>query len=129
MGSKLLAETLSAINNAEDKNKKEIVRRPVSDLLLEVLKIVKREGYIDDYEVFEDKRGGEVKIVISGKINRIGIISPHFSTSYQGMEKFEKRFLPAKDFGRLILTTPRGVMTHVEAKEKKLGGKLLAFVY
>ena len=44
-------------------------------------------------------------------------------------EKFEKRFLPAQDFGILILTTNQGVMTHKEAKERKIGGRLLAYVY
>ncbi len=44
-------------------------------------------------------------------------------------EKFEKRFLPAKDFGFLILSTSKGIMTHLAAKEKSIGGKLLAYVY
>jgi len=129
MPSKILAETLSVIKNAEVRNKKVIVRRPVSKLLVEVLKIAKREGYITDFEQYADKRGGEIKIHLKGAINNIGVISPHFSVKYTNLEKFEERFLPAKDFGRLILTTPKGVVTHVEAKEKKLGGKLLAFVY
>jgi small subunit ribosomal protein S8 len=44
-------------------------------------------------------------------------------------EKYEKRFLPAKSFGLLILTTPKGVMDHNKAKELRVGGKLLAFVF
>jgi len=126
---KLLVETLSAIKNAEGRSKKEIVRRPVSKLLLDVLKIAKREGYLGEITVYKDARGGEVKINLIGAINNIGVISPNFSVSYHNLEKFEKRFLPAKDFGRLILTTPKGVMTHIDAREKKVGGKLLAFVY
>lgn len=127
--SKLLAETLSAIKNAEVRNKTKIIRKPTSKLLIDVLKIVMREGYLSNIEMYEDKRGGEIRISLKGKINNIGVISPHFSVKYTGLEKFEKRFLPAKDFGMLILTTSKGVMTHIEAKEKKLGGKLLAFVY
>jgi small subunit ribosomal protein S8 len=45
------------------------------------------------------------------------------------LEKFEARYLPAQDFGVLILTTTRGVLTHTQAKQGGVGGKLLAFVY
>ena len=129
MASKILVESLSAIKNAETRNKKEIVRRPISKLFCKVLEIIKREGYIEDFDESGDTRGSEVRIYLKGHINNIGVISPHFSVSVKDMEKFEKRFLPAKDFGRLILTTPKGVMTHIEAREKNIGGKLLAFVY
>ena len=44
-------------------------------------------------------------------------------------EKFEKRYLPAKNFGILIVTTPEGIMTHNEAKERGIGGRLLAYMY
>ena len=44
-------------------------------------------------------------------------------------EKFERRYLPAKDMGILIVSTPAGIMTHVEAKKKGLGGRLLAYCY
>jgi small subunit ribosomal protein S8 len=84
---------------------------------------------LKDYEVLKDDRGGEVRIFLNGTINNVGVISPHFPVGVDGFEKFEKRFLPAKGFGRLILTTPKGVMTQVEAKKIKQGGVLLAFVY
>ena len=44
-------------------------------------------------------------------------------------EKFERRYLPAKDLGILFVSTPKGIMTHYDAKAKKLGGKLLAYCY
>ena len=45
------------------------------------------------------------------------------------MEKYEKRYLPAKQFGILIISTPKGLMTHVQAMDKKTGGKLIAYCY
>ncbi|MGD0511047.1 MAG: 30S ribosomal protein S8, partial [Candidatus Micrarchaeaceae archaeon] len=39
------------------------------------------------------------------------------------------RYIPSKDFGILILTTPKGIMTNKEARENKIGGRLLAYVY
>jgi small subunit ribosomal protein S8 len=46
-----------------------------------------------------------------------------------GFEKYEKRFLPAFNYGILIVTTPNGVMTHEDAKKEGIGGRLLAYVY
>jgi len=44
-------------------------------------------------------------------------------------EKFEKRFLPARGFGILIISTTSGVITHEEAREKNIGGKLIGYIY
>ena len=44
-------------------------------------------------------------------------------------DKWESRYLPARDFGLLIMTTNDGVMHHYDAKDKKIGGRLLAYVY
>ena len=44
-------------------------------------------------------------------------------------EQWESRYLPAQDFGLLILSTSSGVMNHYDAKDARIGGKLLAFVY
>ena len=45
------------------------------------------------------------------------------------MEKWEKRFLPSRNLGVVILSTPQGVMDHNQAKEENVGGVLLAYVY
>jgi small subunit ribosomal protein S8 len=44
-------------------------------------------------------------------------------------EQWEKRFLPAKDFGILLVSTPKGIMSHKEAYRHETGGRLLAYVY
>ena len=45
------------------------------------------------------------------------------------MDKWESRYLPAKNFGLLILTTTKGILSQDEAKKNGIGGKLLAYVY
>ena len=45
------------------------------------------------------------------------------------LEKFEKRYLPAKGFGLIIVSTSKGLMTHVDAEEKNIGGKMIAYCY
>jgi small subunit ribosomal protein S8 len=44
-------------------------------------------------------------------------------------DKFEKRYLPARGFGIIIVSTNKGIMTLEEAKEKRIGGRLLAYCY
>ena len=44
-------------------------------------------------------------------------------------DKWESRYLPARDFGLLILTTNQGIMDHSEAKKERVGGRLLAYVF
>ena len=61
--------------------------------------------------------------------NKIGVVTPNFTVQQNSFEMFEQRYLPAKDFGVLIVTTNKGIMTHKQAKERRLGGKLLAYAY
>jgi small subunit ribosomal protein S8 len=44
-------------------------------------------------------------------------------------ERWERSFLPSKEIGILVVSTPRGVTSHKVAKDEKTGGRLLAFVY
>ncbi len=45
------------------------------------------------------------------------------------MEYWEKQYLPGKNFGLLILSTSRGVISHEEARKEGVGGELLGYVY
>ncbi|MBW2968461.1 30S ribosomal protein S8 [Candidatus Woesearchaeota archaeon] len=124
-----LSNALSKILNHEHVGKKECVIKPTSKVIKKVLDIMNDEGYVGKYEEVEDGRGNYLKINLLGSINKCGAIKPRFSVVVDDYEKFEQRFLPAKDFGILLVTTSQGIMTHYKAKEKKIGGKLLAYCY
>lgn len=124
-----LADALSIIKNAEIIGKPECTVRPASKLIGSVLKVMKDKGYIGEFEFVDDGKSGLFKIQLKGKINRCGVIRPRHAVKNTEFEKWEKRFLPARGFGAIILTTPDGVMTHNEARENGLGGQLLAYVY
>ncbi len=125
----LISDFFSHLYNCQVAGKKEVIVRPWSKLLEGILDTMKRHGYIKNYEVVKNIRGGFVRIELSGRINKCGAIRPRFPVKLEEMEKWEKRYLPAKDFGILILSTPKGVMSHLEAKEKHTGGVLLGYVY
>jgi small subunit ribosomal protein S8 len=120
---------MSTIKNAAAVGKSECVIRPSSKLIGRVLKVMQDNGYINQFEFIEDGKAGVFKVMLEGRINNCGVIKPRYSVKKVNMEQFEARYLPAQDFGVLILTTTDGVITHMEAKEKGVGGKLLAFVY
>jgi len=124
-----LSDGLSTINNNELRNKKECILSPASKLLGNVLRVMQLNGYIGEFEFIDDGRAGKFRVQLLGRINKCGAIRPRFSTKVKDYEKWEKKFLPSRDIGILIVSTPQGVLSHREAKKRGVGGKLLAFVY
>ena len=124
-----LADALSHIKNVERVGKMECVIKPASKLIGNVLGVMQEGGYIDEFELVEDGKAGLYKVKLRGKINNCNAIKPRFYIGAKEYEQWEKRFLPAREFGLLIVTTSKGVMPHGKAIEAGLGGQLLAFVY
>ena len=124
-----LANVLSNIINSEKKAKKECFVKPNSKLVRNVLAILQTNKYLGSVEAVQEEKGGEIKVPLLGAVNGCGVIKPRFSFTKDNHEKFEKRFLPAKDFGILIVSTSQGLMTHTQALEKGIGGTLIAYCY
>ncbi len=124
-----LAAALAKLMNAERIGKQEVEIKPASRLLKKVLQLMQEHHYLGLFEEIVDGKGGLLKVQLLGNLNKCGVVKPRFSTKHNGFEKWEKRYLPAKDFGLLIISTPSGVMTQNEAKEKQTGGKLIAYCY
>ena len=124
-----LASCLSKIMNAEKIGKMECIIKPVSKDIKRVLTIFNEKGYIGKFKEVADGKGGYLVLNLLGNINKCGVIKPRFSSKKNEFEKWEKRYLPAKGFGFLIVSTPKGFMLHSEAKEKGTGGKLIAYCY
>jgi small subunit ribosomal protein S8 len=124
-----IADGMSALKNAGDTGKSEVTIEPASKLLGAMLRIMQDAGYISGFEFIEDGRGGQLKVHLTGKINKCGAICPRFSVQLAEMEFWEKQYLPGKNFGLMILSTSHGVMSHVQARQEGIGGELLGYVY
>jgi len=124
-----LADALSTIKNAEAIGKDSCIIKPASKLIGTVLKVMQDRGYVGEFEFVEDGKAGVYKVELIGRINKCGAIKPRYSVGAADFERWEKQFLPAKNFGTLILTTSNGVMSQYEARENNVGGQLLAYVY
>lgn len=123
MSQDIIADTLNQIMNAKKARKTEVVVNKHSKLLRNVLDIAKQEGYLD-YSI--DKTKLTIKII---RLNEIKAVSPRYTFSINKINRYIERFLPAKNFGSIIVSTNRGLMKHTEAKEQNLGGCLIAYIF
>lgn len=119
----IVANALNCIMNAKKVGKTTCTVHS-SKLLIAVLNIMKKEGYITNYK----KENNTVTIEFE-KINECKAIKPRFNVAIADFDRYIKRFLPARDFGFLIVSTSKGLMTHKEAIEKNIGGSLIAYCF
>ena len=123
-----LADSLSKINNAVKALNKKVTLKN-SKFILSILNALKENGYIGSYEIHEDGRQGLIEVNLVGTINKCGVIKPRFPVKINELEAYERRFLPAKDFGVLLISTNQGLITQKQAKETHIGGTLVAYCY
>ncbi len=124
-----LANALSTIINNETRLKGDCILHPASRLIGRVLRVMQQNGYVGEFEFVDDGRSGKFKVQLLGRVNGCGVVKPRYSVKAANFEFWEKRYLPSKDIGILVVTTPHGILSHKEAKEKNTGGSLLAYVY
>lgn len=124
-----LANAMSTIFNAQKRSETQCIVYPTSKIVKGVLQIMQDGRYLGGFEEVQDARGTYLTIQLIGAINKCGVIKPRFNIQKDEFERFEQRFLVAKDFGILVVSTNQGLMTHNEAKEKGIGGCLLAYCY
>lgn len=124
-----LSNALSTIYNNEIRRRRECILWPASKLVGRVLRVMQKNGYIGEFEFIDDGRSGKFKVQLLGRINMCGVIRPNFSVQVEDIVDWERRYLPARDVGILIVTTSKGVESHREAREQKMGGQLLAYIY
>ena len=129
MTSDPLSNALTTIMNNELRLKKECIITPASKKIGHVLRNMQKNGYIGEFEYIDDGRFGKFKVQLLGRINKCGAVRPRFPTKVNELETWEKKYLPSKNFGVLILTTSKGILSNEEAKKKRIGGQLLAYVY
>ena len=125
----ILANLFTTLYNTEDRRKEQCVILPTSKIASQVLKTLKDEGYIGEFEEIDDKRGGKFKIQLLAKITKCGAVPPRFKVKKNDYNEWEQKFLPSYDRGMLIITTNQGVMSHHEAANKGIGGFLIGYVY
>ncbi len=126
-----IANMLVSIVNANHKFK-ETVDVPVSKLKVEIARVLKEEGFISNYRVAQDKRQGTLRLTLKYTPAKERIIQGVKRVSKPGLRKYSKwNEIPSvrNGMGTAILSTSKGVLTGQKAKEKKLGGEVLCYVW
>lgn len=124
-----LSNALSNVLMDEKLGRPESAIKPSSKVIKKVLEIMKENRYVGNFEETKNAKGSILKLNLLGNINKCGVIKPRYIVKKDQFEKFEERYLLAKDMGILIVSTPAGIITHIEAKKKNIGGRLLAYCY
>ena len=125
-----IADMLTRIRNA-NQMKHATVSMPASRLKLEILNVLKNEGYISEYEKIEDGKQGVIKVTLkyaekTRVIKGIKIISKPGLRVYAKANELPKVL---NGLGIAIISTSNGIMTDREARLNKLGGEVVAFVW
>ena len=125
-----IADMLTRIRNA-NQAKHASVEMPASRLKLEILAVLKNEGFISEYEKVEDGKQGVIKVTLKYN-NKERVIKGLKKISKPGLRVYAKSSeLPKvlNGLGVAIISTSNGIMTDREARQQKLGGEVVAFVW
>ncbi len=127
-----IADYLTRVRNAI-KAQHRVVEVPASNLKKEITKILFEKGYILNYKIVEEGVQGTIKIALKyDPVNKVNAIKNLERVSTPGL----RRYTGYKDMPRVlnglgiaILSTSKGVMTDKEARELKIGGEVLCYIY
>ena len=128
-----IADYLTRLRNAISANHR-VVEVPASNLKKEITKILFEKGYILNYKFVEGETpGGIIKIALKyDPVNKVNAIKSLQRVSRPGLRKYTGyKEMPRvlNGLGIAILSTSRGIMTNKEAKEQKIGGEVLCYIY
>lgn len=126
----LIADSFTMVRNAI-MARKENLDVPASKITTSIYEILKRENYIENYKLIEDKKQGILRIYLkyNGKKNAIKTIRRISKPSLRVYVEKEKIPTVLRGKGIAILSTPKGILTDKEARETGVGGEVLAFIW
>lgn len=126
-----IANMLAQISNANHKFK-ETIDMPASKIKTEIARVLKEEGFIGNYRVAQDKKASTLRLSMKYSAQRERIIQGFKRVSKPGLRVYRKATeIPSirNGLGTAIISTSKGVMSAQKAKEKKLGGEVLCYVW
>jgi small subunit ribosomal protein S8 len=126
MSQDTVADALNMMRNAKKARKENVEVMKVSNLLIEILKIMKQKNAIKKYKINPKEKSVGITL---GEVSECKAIKPRFTVKKDQIERYKRRYLPARGIGTIIVSTNKGLMTHEEAEEEGIGGSLVAYFY
>ena len=126
-----IADMLTRIRNANQMRYQE-VSVPASNLKVSLAKILKEEGFIEDYKVVNDNVQGTIELTLKYGQNKERVITGLKRISKPGLRVYAKAGEVPKvlnGLGIAVISTSRGVMTDKEARKENLGGEVLCYIW
>ncbi|SDZ62675.1 small subunit ribosomal protein S8 [Evansella caseinilytica] len=126
-----IADMLTRIRNANTvrHNSLEV---PASKIKREIAEILKREGFIRDFEYIEDSKQGILRIFLKYGANNERVITGLKRISKPGLRVYAKSDELPRVLGGLgiaIISSSNGMVTDKEARQQKVGGEVLAYIW
>ena len=127
-----IADYLTRVRNAI-MAKHRVVEIPASNLKKEITKILFEKGYILKYKFVDEGPQGSIKIALKyDPVNKVNAIKKVIRVSTPGLRKYTGyKDIPRvlNGLGIAVMSTSKGVMTDKEARDLKVGGEILCYVY
>ncbi len=126
-----IADYLTRLRNAT-RARHSKVDIPSSNFKKQITRILQEYGYIKNYSVVEDKKGGMIRIYLKYDENGDSIIRGLRRISSPGMRKYVgHQDIPRvyNNLGIAILTTPRGIISDRDARKLNVGGEIVCYVW
>ena len=126
-----IADMLTRIRNANMASHA-TVDVPASKLKIELAKMLKSEGFIEDFELTENGKFKNISITLKYDMNRKPVITKLERVSKPGLRSYSKaKNLPQVlgGMGVAIVSTSKGLMTDRKARKENIGGEVLCYIY
>ena len=126
-----IADMLTRIRNANNA-KHDTVDIPASNMKKAIAQILLDEGYIKSFQVVEDGKQGNIRVVLKSGQGKSPVIQGLRRVSKPGLRIYtscEDMPRVMKGLGVAILSTNKGVMTDRQARKENVGGEVLAFIW
>ncbi|WP_100374456.1 30S ribosomal protein S8 [Bacillus sp. FJAT-45037] len=126
-----IADMLTRIRNANTV-RHEKLELPASKVKKEIAEILKREGFIRDFEYIEDNKQGVIRIFLKYGATNVRVITGLKRISKPGLRVYAKAGEIPRVLGGLgiaLVSTSNGLVTDKEARQQQIGGEVLAYVW
>lgn len=126
-----IADMLTRIRNA-NAAKHDSVDIPASNMKKAIAQILLEEGYVKSFSIIEDGKQGIIRVTLKYGQNKSKVINGLRRVSKPGLRVYancEEMPKVLKGLGIAIVSTSKGVMTDKSARQHKVGGEVLAFVW
>ena len=125
-----IGDMLARIKNAQLRNNKKVLM-PSSKFKMKIANVLKNEGFIIDYKVLNDDKKPELEIILKynlgnpviNSIQRVSKPGRRIFSSFESLPKINN------GLGIAIISTPKGVMTDIDARKQKVGGEIICKVF